>query len=164
MKPGTRTTYRLQDGLSQVTSLIDAYWERRAQLEREARPTYHSEFYDLPGVADTEKPETPIYLLSELWSLVKLHDEQAQLVEQGWIRVTDMPPRTLQRHSRVVLFFSHYVGEGSYRRLDVADVRLYADVDGRPAYLLPKGRRTQGILISGTRAVYVAAPFRAAGE
>jgi hypothetical protein len=148
--------YRLRDGLSQVIPLIDAYWEHRAELERQGRFAYHSEFYDLPGVADAEKPETPIYLLSQLWELVKLHDEQAQLVADGWEKVAQMAPNETRRHTQVVIFFCHYVGEGSYKRQRWADARLHADAAGSPDFLLPKGRRTRGVDLRGRCAVYVA--------
>jgi hypothetical protein len=155
MSPPTITSYRLRDGLSQITALVDSYWERRAQLEQERRGTYHSEFYDLPGVADVENPETPIYLLSQLWSLVKLHDEQARLVADGWKKVTKMAPNETQRHKQLVAFFCHFVGEGSYQRHGWADARLHADSHGKPDCLLPKGRRTRGVAIGGKCAVYV---------
>ncbi len=156
MPSATSSKYRLRDGLSQVIPLIDAYWERRAEIEQQGRGTYHSAFYDLPGVADAEEPETPIYLLSQLWSLVRLHDEQAQLIAQGWKRVSRMAPNETQHHTQVVIFFCNYVGEGSYQRQEWAAARLHADAAGSPKFLLPKGRRTRGVALGCRCAVYVA--------
>lgn len=152
----TAVSYQLRNGLSQVVDLVDAYWERHTQLEQEGRTTYHSLFHDLPGIAGTENPDTPVYLLSQLWSLVKLHDEQAELVERGWIRITKMKPGETRRHKQIVIFFCHYVGEGSYSRHEWEDARLLADSEGRPYCLLPKGKRIKGVAAGSQRAVYVA--------
>lgn len=149
-------TYRTLGGLSQVVELVDAYWERRAQLEREGRGTYHHLFHDLPGIAGLENADTPVYLLSQLWSLVKLHDEQTELVEQGWTRITEMQPNETRRCKQLVMFYCEYVGEGSYSRHEWVEARLLADAEGRPYCLLPKGKRTNGVAAGGRRALYVA--------
>lgn len=62
------TTYDRND-LTEVLPLVDAYWRRHAELEAAGKYPYHAEFFDL--VPDAERPETPIYMLAQLFSLVR---------------------------------------------------------------------------------------------
>jgi hypothetical protein len=134
-----------------VLHLVDAYWQRRQELDAAGRYPYHSEFYDL--VPDAERPETPIYVLAGLYQMVRGCEEEAACWEQGMDRLESLS--STQKFERAVVFAWHFSGFGSHERYEWTEARIVPDVHGKPHAVLPKGKRTHGCQLNGSAVVYV---------
>jgi hypothetical protein len=137
--------------LAQIIPFIEDYWTIYQGLKAAGKRPYNDSFTGrIPGLADAlPREETPIYLLQQLRGLVEGHDLLAEVLEEGYERLTELAVQ--ERFAGVVVFDQFYRPQ----RYDQA--RVAPDEQHKPSHLLPKGRRTRGRRLESLDQVYVRA-------
>jgi hypothetical protein len=137
--------------LGQIIPFIDGYWTVYEELKAAGKYPYNDSFTGrIPGLAGAlPKEETPIYLLQGLRSLVEGHDLLATVLEEGYVRLTELAKQ--ERFASVVVF------DQFYRPQRYEQARVSPDPRHKPCHLLPKGRRTHGRRLGERDQTYVRA-------
>ncbi len=135
--------------LAQIIPFIEPYWTIYEQIKAAGKYPYNADFEGrIPGLEDAlPREETPIYLLQGLRGLVEGHEQLAQILVDGYRRLTELATR--ERFSSVVVFDRFY----AVQRFE--DARVIPDREHRPSGVLPKGKRTRGRRIGSLDEVYV---------
>lgn len=135
--------------LAQIIPFIEPYWMIYEQIKAAGKYPYNADFEGrIPGLEDAlPREETPIYLLQGLRGLVEGHERLAQVLDDGYRRLTELATR--ERFSSVVVFDRFY----AVQRFE--DARVIPDEQRRPSGVLPKGKRTRGRRIGSLDQVYV---------
>lgn len=133
----------------QIIPFIEDYWTIYEQIRAAGKYPYNADFEGrIPGLEDAlPREETPIYLLQQLRRLVEGHERLAQILDAGYLRLTELATR--ERFSSVVVFDRFYAAQ----RYEQA--RVIPDEQQRPSGVLPKGKRTRGRRIGSLDQVYV---------
>jgi hypothetical protein len=139
------------DDLAQIIPFIEDYWTIYEELIAAGKRPYNDSFNGrIPGLANAlPREETPIYLLQGLRSLVEGHDLLADVLEEGYVRLTKLDEQ--ERFTAVVVF------DQFYRPQRYEQARVTPDAQHKPCHLLPKGRRTRGRRLGSLDQVYVRA-------
>jgi hypothetical protein len=124
--------------LAQIIPFIDDYWTIYEELKAAGKYPYNDNFNGrIAGLVNAlPREETPIYLLQRLRSLVEGHDLLAHVLEEGYVRLTELPAQ--ERFAAIVVF------DQFYRPHRYEQARVTPDRQHKPCHLLPKGRRTRG--------------------
>ncbi len=135
--------------LAQIIPFIEPYWTIYEQIKAAGKYPYNADFEGrIPGLEDAlPREETPIYLLQQLRGLVEGHERLAQVLDDGYRRLTELAAR--ERFSSIVVFDRFYATQ----RLQ--DARVIPDEQHRPSCVLPKGKRTHGLRVGSLDQVYV---------
>ncbi|HEX5308957.1 MAG TPA: hypothetical protein VFW38_07745 [Solirubrobacteraceae bacterium] len=135
--------------LAQVIPFIEPYWTIYEQLKAAGKYPYNADFEGrIPGLEDAlPREETPIYLLQGLRHLVEGHERLAQVLADGYRRLTVLATR--ERFSSVVVFDRFY----AVQRFE--DARVIPDEQHHPSRVLPKGKRTRGRRVGSLDQLYV---------
>jgi hypothetical protein len=137
--------------LGQIIPFIDDYWTVAEELKAAGKFPYNDRFTGrIPGLAGAlPREETPIYLLQGLRGLVEGHELLAEVLEEGYERLTELAVQ--ERFASVVVF------DQFYRPQRYQQARVAPDPQHKPCHLLPKGRRTHGRRLGGLDQIYVRA-------
>lgn len=156
------TFNRNYDDFEQVAEWIGEFAKIKAEImARTGRAfAYNDEFIDrIPAIANKEKrpncgthEDAAIYMLQCLYRAWELEAEQLDLLAKGYEQIERIDGKTTTRFKRIVLFPTRQMG-GERAAFNEARVVPVPDDEGvwRPAYVLPKGKRTHGHLISDRR-------------
>jgi hypothetical protein len=137
--------------LAQIIPFIEDYWAIYEELKAAGKRPYNDSFTGrIPGLAGAlPREETPIYLLQGLRGLVEGHDLLADVLEEGYVRLTELPVQ--ERFASVVVF------DQFYRPQRYEQARVTPDPQHKLCHLLPKGRRTHGRRLGALDQTYVRA-------
>jgi hypothetical protein len=135
--------------LAQIIPFIDAFWTIYEELKAAGKYPYNDSFAGrIPGLHNAlPREETPIYLLQQLRGLVEGNDLLATVLQDGYLRLTEITAQ--ERFASVVVF------DQFYRPQRYDEARVSPDPEQRPSHLLPKGRRTRGRRLDSFDQVYV---------
>ncbi len=135
--------------LAQIIPFIEPYWTIYEQIKAAGKYPYNADFEGrILGLEDAlPREETPIFLLQGLRRLVEGHELLAQVLADGYRRLTELATR--ERFSSVAVFD----GFSAVQRFE--DARVIPDEQHRPSGILPKGKRTHGRRIESPDQVYV---------
>jgi len=134
--------------LAQVEQFLPAFLVVLAEIETAGQYRYNASFKGrIPGIEGACE-DTAIYLLQGLEAQRRQDERVAQLVAAGYEHLTQLSET--RKYSHVVLYPRSRMG-GAWA--EYRDARLVTN-GSRPYAVLPKGRRTNGHLVSG-RAVLV---------
>jgi hypothetical protein len=151
------TFNRNYDDYEQVAPFIGEYAKVRAEILAATGRTfvYNDELVDrIPGIGNKEKrPNTgshedaAIYMLQTLFRWWEQEAKIIDLLANGYEHVETLSGT--ERFAHVVLYPTRNMG-GEWQ--EFRDCRLVIkDEAGHPGYVLPKGKRTHGYLISDRR-------------
>lgn len=143
--------------LEQVRPFLPAFEQRRAELCAAGRYPYNDDFRGHIGVDPTPHPptrnvygteeDTAIYLLQTLHKQVEQDEKLAARLAEGYEPIERLDPGHIVKFRRVVLYSADRTNfQGDWAEYE--DARLVAVEDGRIRYLLPKGARTRGHLVT----------------
>jgi len=137
--------------LAQIIPFIEDYWTIYEELKAAGKFPYDDRFTGrISGIAGAlPREETPICMLQRLRLLVEGHGLLADVLEEGYVRLTELAAQ--ERFAAVVVF------DQFYRRWRYEQARVTPDPQHKPCYLLPKGRRTRGRRLGALDQVYVRA-------
>jgi hypothetical protein len=131
--------------LDQVEAFYPAYLARRDELDAAGQYPYNDSFRGhVPGIEGADE-DRAIYMLQTL------HDVKAMTAQVEAFRAEGAEPveslAAPTRYTRLMRF-GWYMGGTGLAVYD--DVRVVPDGRGRPACILPKGRRTNGFSCAGS--------------
>jgi hypothetical protein len=130
----------------QVAEFLPAFLERHAAILAAGQYPYNDSFKGhIPGIAGPGE-DTAIYLLQGLKSHNEQQAREAALVAQGYEYVASVTG--VQRYAHICLC---PVGRMGGDWSEFQDARLIGHADGEPRAVIPKGKRTNGNLVSGRR-------------
>jgi hypothetical protein len=128
----------------QVAEFLPAFEIEHAKITARGEYPYNDSFLGLiPGIAG-EYESRAIYLLQGLRRKRAQQVRVAELVANGYAVVDALSGTTKYRH--VVLVPTSRMG-GEWAEYEEA--RIVPIEEGKPAYVIPKGKRTRGTMIAG---------------
>lgn len=129
---------------SQVEEFLPAFLARAAELKAAGKYPYNDSFKGhVPGIEGPDE-DSAIYMLKGLEELNKQNARIAELIAAGFQYITTLDK--VSKFRRVVLYPTNRMG-GEWAEFE--DARVIPYEDGAPRALLPKGKRTNGHLVSG---------------
>lgn len=131
------------DDMEQVAEFLPAFLDVLAEIEGAGQYRYNTSFKGrIPGIEGACE-DTAIYLLQALERARKESARIAELLEAGYVYVTELTET--HRYGHVVLTPTRHMGA---TWAEFHDVRVVPN-GNRPYALLPKGKRTNGWLVEG---------------
>jgi hypothetical protein len=136
---------RNYDDLEQVRAFLPAFEARLAELNAAGQYRYNDAFKGhVPGIEGPDE-ETAIYLLQCLEGADRRREEVDRMLANGYRFVDQLDATTRFAHVVLVPTHRHQGAMSTFR-----DARVVPR-DGRLFAVLPKGKRTNGILINERR-------------
>lgn len=131
--------------LSQVEPFWPAYKAVFDELEALGQYPYNDSFKGrIPGIEGPDE-DRAIYMLQTLRDVRAMEAKVAQCREQGWIDVTPADLTSTPQRFAKVAQYAFYMGGTGFQQWDGARLHLH----GTSVRLLPKGARTNGLMLSG---------------
>ena len=137
--------------LEQVAEWLPEFTAIRDEITAAGGYPYNNDFKGrIPGISG-EREDTAIYLLQGLYRRREMDLRIAQWLVDGWRHIDSVA--ATERFAHVILYKADRSGEWH----EYADARLMpepnprqAEVTGRIRALLPKGKRTNGVMVGSS--------------
>jgi hypothetical protein len=149
--------------LEQVRPYLSAFERLKSAMAEAGQFPYNDSFKGrIPGIAESEREDTAIYLLQRLNREEKRQDQIAKLLDDGFVEAGRRPPGEVDYRGQ---------GNGDYHQEKFASIIISNEhgttryesarlvwsrkLDGQPYVVMPKGKRTTGRLIETDSTVLV---------
>jgi hypothetical protein len=130
---------------TQVEPFYPAYLAVYDELHAKGEYHYNDSFRGrIPGIEGPDE-DAAIYLLQQLRSLKDLDTDIERYLADGGERIETLTETT---KFASVVSYGFYVGGTGW--IEWHDARIVPDMNQRPSTLLPKGKRTNGLILTGS--------------